>query len=48
MTVPLAGLLAGKHTVELTVSDYQESKNMESFGEPLPNTHVFRATFTAK
>ena len=48
VTIPVAGLLAGKHTVELTVADYQESKNMESFGGVLPNTRVFRAGFTVR
>src|SRR5262249_14625411 len=42
------GLSGGKHTLELTVSDIQETKNMESFGDPLPNTRVYRASFTVK
>jgi hypothetical protein len=46
--ISVAGLAAGRHTVELTVADYQESKNMESFGGVLPNTRVFRASFTVR
>src|SRR5581483_1429443 len=42
--VVISGLGAGEHRIELTVSDFQESKNMESFGGILPNTRVFRAT----
>jgi hypothetical protein len=42
--VVITGLGAGVHKLELTVSDFQESKNMESFGGILPNTRVFRAT----
>jgi hypothetical protein len=32
----------------VTVSDYQETKNMESYGAVLPNTRVYRASFTVK
>ena len=48
VTIPLAGLASGRHTVELAVADYQESKNMESFRGVLPNTRVFRASFTVR
>jgi hypothetical protein len=45
----LGGVLsAGSHTLEVTVSDYQETKNMESYGAVLPNTRVYRASFTVK
>jgi hypothetical protein len=46
--VVVSGLGPGPHKLELTVSDYQESKNMESFGGILPNTRVFRATVTVR
>ena len=46
VTVVVGGLLGGRHTIELTVSDYQETKNMETFGGVLPNTRDFRASFT--
>lgn len=48
VTVVLGGLASGKHTLELAVSDFQETKNMESFGGILPNTRNFRATFTVR
>jgi hypothetical protein len=44
-TVAVEGLAAGKHSLELTVSDLQETKNMEAYGGVLPNTRVFRASF---
>ena len=47
-TIVLNGLAAGKHTLELTVGDLQETKNMESFGGVLPNTRVFRASFSVR
>jgi subtilisin family serine protease len=48
VTIALGGLRKGRHTLELTVADYQETKNMESFGGILPNTRVYRASFTVK
>jgi hypothetical protein len=39
-------LAAGKHTVELFASDYQEDKNMEDVLRILPNTRDFSGTFT--
>ena len=44
--VTLSGLAAGRHRLVATVSDYQEAKNMEDVHRILPNTRVFRATFT--
>jgi len=45
----LGGVLSpGSHTLEISVSDYQETKNMESYGGILPNTRDYRATFTVK
>jgi subtilisin family serine protease len=38
----------GKRTVSLTVSDYQETKNMEDVGPVRPNTTVFHAVVTVK
>jgi hypothetical protein len=48
VTVELNGLATGRHTLQLTVSDFQETKNMESFGGILPNTRVYRAIFTVR
>jgi hypothetical protein len=48
VTMALGGLAPGKHTLDLAVSDFQETKNMESFGGILPNTRAFRATFTVR
>ena len=39
-------LVPGAHRISLTVSDYQETKNMEDVGPVLPNTRVFHATVT--
>jgi subtilisin family serine protease len=47
-TVVISGLTAGRHKVELTVADYQETKNMETFGGILPNTRVFRTTVSVR
>jgi hypothetical protein len=44
----ITGLGAGKHRLQLSVGDYQETKNMETFGGILPNTRVFRATVTVR
>jgi subtilisin family serine protease len=38
----------GKHRLALTVSDYQEAKNMENVGPILPNTRRYTATFTIR
>jgi subtilisin family serine protease len=42
-SVPLAGLPRRAHTIVLTASDYQETKNMEDVGPILPNTRTLRA-----
>jgi subtilisin family serine protease len=39
---------AGRHTVTVRVSDYQEAKNMENTGPILPNTASFRGTFLSR
>ncbi|MDB4979510.1 MAG: hypothetical protein JWM82_262, partial [Myxococcales bacterium] len=41
-------LTAGSHTVALTVSDYQETKNMEDVGPILPNTRTLRTTVVVR
>jgi hypothetical protein len=48
LTVTLPTLAAGKHTLVLQVSDFQESKNMEDVARILPNTRTFRATFLTR
>jgi hypothetical protein len=49
VSVKLSGLEShGRHTLLLTVSDYQETKNMETFGGVLPNTRVLHAGFTVR
>ncbi|HZR92101.1 MAG TPA: S8 family serine peptidase [Gaiellaceae bacterium] len=44
--VSVRGLARGRHSLVLSASDYQEEKNMESYGTILPNTRVLRAAFT--
>jgi hypothetical protein len=44
-TLSLAGDRPGRHTLSLTVSDYQETKNMENVARILPNTRTVRTTF---
>jgi hypothetical protein len=46
--VSRAGLAAGRHRLVVSVSDYQEAKNMEDVRRILPNTRVLRTTFTAR
>ncbi len=49
VTVPVGSrLAAGRHAFVLSVSDYQETKNMENVGPILPNTRVLRTTFTVR
>src|SRR5206468_4798427 len=38
----------GRHTIAVSVSDYQETKNMENTGPILPNTTRFRGTFVSR
>jgi subtilisin family serine protease len=42
------GLRAGKQTVTVRASDYQETKNMEDVGPVLPNTRVLHTTVTLR
>jgi len=46
LVVPRAGLGAGRHRLVVSVSDYQEAKNMEDVRRILPNTRILRTTFT--
>jgi hypothetical protein len=43
-----AALKRGRHTLTMTVSDYQEAKNMEDVGPILPNTRSLRTTFVVR
>jgi hypothetical protein len=44
----IKGITPGRHRITLSVSDYQEAKNMENTGPILPNTRAFSATFVAR
>jgi hypothetical protein len=46
--VGLPGLATGRHTLVLTVSDYQESKNNENGATTLPNTRTLRTAFAVR
>ena len=48
LSVRTKGLPPGKHSVTVTASDHQETKNMEDVGPVLPNTRVLRATVTLR
>jgi hypothetical protein len=48
LSVGTKGLQPGKHSLTVTASDYQESKNMEDVGPVLPNTRVLHATVTLR
>jgi hypothetical protein len=41
-------LTAGTHHYTLTVSDYEESKNMENVGPILPNTRSTSGSFSVR
>jgi hypothetical protein len=45
LRIPTGGLSRGRHRLELQVSDYQESRNMENATAILPNSAVLRTTF---
>ncbi len=38
----------GRHSLVLTVADYQETKNTEDVAKILPNTATLRATVTVR
>jgi hypothetical protein len=42
------GLGAGRYSLMVTASDYEETKNMEDVGPVLPNTRVLHATVTLR
>jgi subtilisin family serine protease len=46
LRVPIGGLGAGRHTLVVQASDFQESKNMEDVPRILPNTRTFKTTFS--
>ena len=46
--IPTTGLAAGRHSLVLQVSDFQETRNNENVPRILPNTRVLRATFTVR
>jgi len=48
VTVRGAADKPGRHTLSVTVADYQETKNMEDVGPILPNTRTLHATFTVR
>jgi hypothetical protein len=48
LSIHSQGLGAGRHSVKVTASDYEETKNMEDVGPVLPNTRVVRATVTLR
>jgi hypothetical protein len=48
LSIRTKGLPLGKHSVMVTASDHQETKNMEDVGPVLPNTRVLRATVTLR
>jgi hypothetical protein len=48
LSIRTKGLSAGTHSVTVTASDYQETKNMEDVGPVLPNTRVLHATVTLR
>jgi len=48
LSIRTKGLQPGRHSVTLTASDNQETKNMEDVGPVLPNTRVLHATVTLR
>jgi subtilisin family serine protease len=48
LSVKTNGLGTGTHSVTVSASDYQETKNMEDVGPVLPNTRVLHTTFTLR
>jgi hypothetical protein len=47
-SVKAGALSAGKHTIRLVASDYQETKNMEDVLRILPNTRDYSASFRVR
>jgi hypothetical protein len=48
LRIPTGRLTPGRHRLELQVSDYQESRNMENATAILPNSAVLRTTFVVR
>jgi hypothetical protein len=48
LSIQTKRLQAGPHSVAVTASDQQETKNMEDVGPVLPNTRVVHATVTLR
>ena len=48
VVVGVESLGAGRHRLVVSVSDYQEAKNMEDVARILPNTRVLRTTFVVR
>ena len=48
LSIRSEGLGAGRHSLTVTASDYEETKNMEDVGPVLPNTRVLRTTVTLR
>jgi hypothetical protein len=48
LSIRTKGLPAGRRSVTVTASDYQETKNMEDVGPVLPNTRVLHTTVTLR
>ena len=46
--VPLQGLRRGRYTLRITVSDRQETKNMENVGPILPNTRTLTTSVVVR
>jgi len=46
LSIGTRGMRRGRHTIRVTVADYQETKNMEDVGPILPNTRTVSAAFT--
>jgi hypothetical protein len=48
LRIPTGRLTPGRHSLELQVSDYQESRNMENATAILPNSAVLRTTVVVR
>jgi subtilisin family serine protease len=48
LRIPLTGIGRGRHSLSVTVSDFQETKNMENVPLVLPNTRVFATSFVVR
>jgi hypothetical protein len=48
VVVGVESLAAGRHRLVISISDYQEAKNMEDVARILPNTRVLRTTFVVR